>query len=66
MLESSDHTVYLLRRVLAGVEANIDVLSCSDSTCHLTRKLSSRFCGSGLVVGVPPTSIVWGVSGCPS
>jgi hypothetical protein len=40
-------------------------LSCLDSTCHLTRKLSSRFRGSGLVVGVPPTSIVRGISGCP-
>ena len=36
-----------------------------DSTCHLTRKLSLRFRGSGLVAGVPPTSIIRGVSGCP-
>ena len=43
-----------------------EALSCPDSTCHLTRKLSSRFRGLGLVAGVPPTSIVQGVSGCPS
>ena len=29
-------------------------LSCPDLMCHLTRELSSRFHGSGLVVGVPP------------
>ena len=37
-----------------------------DLTCHLTHKLSSRFCDLGLVAGVPPTSIVRGISGCPS
>ena len=37
-----------------------------DSMCHLTCKLSLRFCGSGLVVGVPSTSIIQGISGCPS
>jgi hypothetical protein len=41
------------------------LLSRLDSTCHLTCKLSLRFWGSGLVAGVPPTSIVQGVSGCP-
>ena len=41
-------------------------LSCPDSTCHLTCKLSSRFQGSGLVAGVPATSIIRGISGCPS
>ena len=37
-----------------------------DSTCHLTHKLGSRFCSSGFAVGVPPTSVVQGISGCPS
>ena len=41
-------------------------VSCLDLMCHLTRKLSSRFRGLGLIAGVPPTSIVWGISGCPS
>ena len=50
---------------------NVDTLwttfqSRLDSMCHLTCKLSSRFCGLGLVVGVPPTSTIHGVSGCPS
>ena len=43
-----------------------ELVSHPDSTCHLTRKLSSRFRGLGLVAGVPPTRFVWGVSGCPS
>ena len=49
----------------AVVTVKLGLVSCPDSTCHLTCKLSSRFCGLGLVVGVPPTSIVWGISGCP-
>ena len=50
----------------AVVTVKLGLVSCLDLTCHLTRKLSSRFCGSGLVAGVPPTSIIRGVSGCPS
>ena len=42
------------------------LVSRPDLMCHLTRKLSWRFRCSGLVVGVPPTSIIQGISGCPS
>jgi hypothetical protein len=52
--------------VYTVVTVKLGLVSCLDLMCHLTRKLSSRFCGSGLVVGVPPTSIVQGISGCPS
>ena len=48
------------------VTDKLGLVSHPDLTCHLTRKLSLRFHGSGLVVGVPPTSIIRGVSGCPS
>ena len=41
-------------------------MSRPDLMCHLTCKLSSRIHGLRLVVGVPPTSIIRGVSGCPS
>jgi hypothetical protein len=50
----------------AVVTVKLGLVSCLDSTCHLTCKLSSRVQGSGLVAGVPPTSVVQGVSGCPS
>ena len=50
----------------AVMMVKLGLVSRPDSMCHLTCKLSSRFRGSGLVAGVPPTSIVWGVSGCPS
>ena len=50
----------------AVVMDKLGLVSHLDSTCHLTRKLSLRVRGLGLVVGVPPTSIVWGISGCPS
>ena len=50
----------------AVVTDKLGLVSHSDLMCHLTRKLSSRFHGSGLVVSVPTTSIVWDVSGCPS
>ena len=50
----------------AVVTVKLGLVSCLDSTCHLTCKLSSRVQGSGLVAGVPPTSVIRGVSGCPS
>ena len=50
----------------AVVTVKLGLVSRLDSMCHLTCKLSSRVQGLGLVVGVPPTSIIWGVSGCPS
>ena len=50
----------------AVVMIKLGLVSHLDLTCHLTRKLSLGFWGLGLVVGVPPTSIVQGVSGCPS
>jgi hypothetical protein len=40
------------------IQALAVMVSRPDSTCHLIRKLSLRFRGSGLVVGVPPTSII--------
>jgi hypothetical protein len=52
--------------LLVSVQSCSPILSHPDLTCYLTRKLSSRFRGSGLVAGVPPTSIVWGISGCLS
>ena len=50
----------------AVVTDKLGLVSHPDLMCHLTRKLSSRFHGLGLVAGVPPTSIVQGISGCPS
>jgi hypothetical protein len=50
----------------AVVMVKLGLVSHLDSMCHLTRELSLRIQGSGLVAGVPPTSIVQGISGCPS
>ena len=60
------HDVLFVPHITQRILSLGDFLSCPDLMCHLTRKLSSRFRGSGLVAGVPPTSIIWGISGCPS
>ena len=52
----SKFQVYHLRCTSCSIQAHL--LSRLDSMCHLTCELSSRFCGSGLAVGVPPTSII--------
>ena len=47
------------------VTIKLSLVSRPDLTCHLTRKLSSRFWGSGLVVGVPPTVLFGALVGVP-
>ena len=59
---------FFIKEGLCSMEYYISTaheVSSLDSTCHLTHKLSLRFWGLGLVVGVPPTSIVQGISGVP-
>ena len=65
-MSASSESSVIQALIYAMVMVKLGLVSHLDLTCHLTHKLSLRFYSSGLVAGVPPTSIIRGISECPS